>query len=291
MTNLGSMPDMQYLTIDGLRMAYREEGRGEPILFLHGNPTHSFLWRHVMPHLSPYGRCIAPDLAGTGHSDKPRMPYRFHDHYFYLEAFINKMGLEHITLVLHDWGSALGFHYARENPHNIKGMAFMEAFVGPWEWRQLPPLYRLGFRFLRMPLLGEIMIYGFNAFLNMVMPLLTQRRLTRAEKKSYKAPFRERRHRKPMLAWPRDIPIGGSPPETHRIFEHISQFLRETTLPKLLIYARPGAMVDEEVVKWCIQNMSNLETRYIGEGKHYIQEDHPHQTGKVLASWYSQKLL
>lgn len=291
MINSGNMPDLQYAHLDGLRMAYREEGQGDPILFLHGNPTHSFLWRHVMPHLSPHGRCIAPDLLGTGHSDKPRISYRFHDHYFYLEAFINKMGLENITLVMHDWGSALGFHYARENPHNIKGMAFMEAFVRPWQWQQLPPFYRLGFKLLRMPLVGETMIYGFNAFLSLIMPRLTQRRLTRGEKESYSAPFGRRRHRKPMLVWPRDIPIGGKPPDTYRIFKDFSDFLRATPLPKLLIYARPGAMVNEEVVQWCRQNMANLATRCIGKGKHFIQEDQPHQMGKVMASWYRQNLL
>ena len=286
------MPDLETknLRIRGARMSYIEVGRGDPILFLHGNPTFSYLWRNVIPHLKEQGRCIAPDLMGMGHSDKPRMPYRFEDHYGYLQAFIQELGLTRITLVLHDWGSALGFHYARENPGNIQGMAFMEALVRPWQWRQLKPLYRVGFRLLRCPLTGEWMIYGFNAFLNVIMPRLIIRKLKPSEKRNYKRPFRKWRHRKPMLIWPREIPINGKPARTYRVVSDYSEWLQQSSIPKLLLCANPGAIMDGPAVEWCRRHVANLETYHIGPGKHFLQEDHPHAIGSYLADWYNRRI-
>ena len=278
------------IRIKGVRMSYIEQGQGEPILFLHGNPTWSYLWRDVMPHLRNQGRCIAPDLIGMGHSDKPRISYRFEDHYTFLKGFIEELGLEGITLVLHDWGSALGFHYALENQGNIKGIAFMEAFIRPWRWSRLKPLYRLGFRLLRYPLTGELMIYAFNAFLKVIMPRLIIRKLKPAEERNYKEPFRKWRHRKPMLVWAREIPINGKPSGTYRIISHYSQWLQQTPMPKLLLYANPGAMIDGPAVEWCHRHLTNLETHCIGEGKHFLQEDHPHAIGQYLEQWYKKKI-
>lgn len=278
------------IRVHGASMSYIEEGRGDPMLFLHGNPTWSYLWRNVMPHLKDQGRCVAPDLIGMGHSDKPCLSYRFEDHYDYLKAFIEKLELTRITLVLHDWGSALGFHYALENPGNIQGIAFMEALIKPWQWSRLKPLYRIGFRLLRWPLTGELTIYAFNAFLNVIMPRLIMRKLEPSEKRNYKKPFRKWRHRKPMLIWSREIPISGKPSRTYRIISRYSEWLQQTSFPKLLLYANPGAIIDGPAVEWCRRHFSNLETYYIGDGKHFLQEDHPHVIGQYLEYWYQRRV-
>lgn len=272
--------------VRGVKISYVEAGQGDPILFLHGNPTWSYLWRNVIPHLEACGRCIAPDLPGMGRSEKPNISYRFNDHYLYLKSFIEALALKNVTLVLHDWGSALGFHYAAEHPKNIKGIAFMEALIRPWRWKQLKPAYRLGFCLLRLPLTGELLIYGFNAFPGVIMPRLILRKLSREEKSNYKAPFRKRHHRKPMLVWPREIPINGKPARTYQIIARYSKFIAEASFPKLMLYAEPGAILDRPAVEWCRRYITNLETQYIGKGKHFLQEDHPHTIGQYLAQWY-----
>ncbi len=279
------------LEVHGSRIRYRDEGEGDPILLLHGNPTSSYLWRNIIPYLVGQGRCIAPDLIGMGASDKPALSYHFTDHYHYLEAFVHKLGLKHIILVVHDWGSALGFYYAMKNPGNIKGMAFMESIVRPWRWGDLPFWYRLGFWGLRQPVIGEAMIYGLNAFLNVIMPRLVVRKLTQQEKGFYKAPFRRALHRKPMLSWPRQIPINGRPRQMKHIVDQYSQYLQQSSIPKLLLYAKPGGIINGGALQWCMSHINNLEARYIGRGLHFIQEDHPHAIGQALAQWINRTPL
>ena len=282
---------MKSMLIGDARMQYVDEGKGPPVLFLHGNPTSSYLWRNILPHLLPRARCIAPDLMGMGASDQPAIPYRFTDHNHYLETFIEKLGINPFTLVVHDWGSALGFHYACRHPEKIRGLAFLEAMVKPWSWKGMKPPHILGFRLLRTPILGEIMIYGLNAFLNIFMPGLIIRKLNREEKMHYKAPFRKIASRKPMLMWPREIPINGRPVETYRLISHYSTFLQTTTIPKLLLYAEPGAVLNAEAVEWCRNHMKNLHTLYVGRGYHFLQEDHPHRIGRELARWHQRIIL
>lgn len=280
------MPKEKFIKAFGSKVHYKEEGTGDPVLFLHGNPTSSYLWRNIIPYISPYGRCLAPDLVGHGMSDKPRLDYSFSDHYIYLKAFIDKLKLNDITLVLHDWGSALGFHYAMQHPEKIKGLAFMESFIRPWRWTDLRWDYRLGFKLLRTPIIGEFMIYGLNAFLNIIMPRLTMRTLTLEEKKNYKAPFRKLNTRKPMLVWPREIPINGKPEEVYYIIAHYSRQLQTSTLPKLLLYAEPGALIDSKTREWCREHFPHLTMKPIGKGLHYLPEENPREIGKVLAEWY-----
>ncbi len=280
------MPEDKFTRVLGSQIHYLEDGSGDPVLFLHGNPTSSFLWRNIISNMIPVAHCIAPDLIGHGASDKPDINYRFFDHYRYLEAFTEKLQLNHITLVLHDWGSALGFHYAMQHPEKIKGMAFMESIVRPWKWTALKWDYRMGFKLLRTPLIGEMMIYGMNAFLNLIMPSLTMRSLTREEKKKYKEPFRKVSRRKPMLVWPREIPINGKPKDVYQVVSEYSRQLQTSNLPKLLLYAEPGAIINKETRQWCREHLHNLTMVYVGKGLHYLQEDHPDEIGKALAEWY-----
>ena len=278
--------ESHYVDVLGSRMHYVDEGEGEPILFLHGNPTSSYLWRNVLPHLTPHARCIAPDLIGMGRSDKPEIRYRFFDHMRHVEGFIEALGLERFTLVMHDWGSGLGFHYAARNPQQIRGLAFMEAIVRPLRWDDFPPDFKVGFRLMRMPFIGWFLVSLNNLFVERILPMAIVRTLTEAEMDHYRAPFPTVPSRRPVRQWPRDVPIDGRPEEVHAIVAEYSLWLQQTPIPKLLLHATPGGLIPAPTVEWCRANFPNLETVDLGEGLHYLQEDHPHRIGEAIATWY-----
>ena len=192
-----------YVEIHGSKIHYVDEGEGDPILFLHGNPTSSYLWRNIIPHMISKGRCIAPDLIGMGKSDKPEIAYRFLDHVKYLETFIEELGLTNITLVIHDWGSALGFHYAMRHENNIKGIAFMEALIKPMNWEDFPGAFKIGFKLFRTPVIGWFMISVMNMFVKQILPQAIARKLSLEEKSVYAEPYKTIHSRKPLRIWPR----------------------------------------------------------------------------------------
>lgn len=277
-----------YVEVVGSQIHYVDEGLGHPVLFLHGNPTSSYLWRNIIPYVTPVARCIAPDLIGMGKSDKPSIPYRFVDHVRYVEGFIHKLGLRNITLVLHDWGSAIGFHYAMRNEDNVKGLAFMEAIVKPFTWKEFPKEFRIGFRLFRAPFIGWFLIMGLNMYVEKVMPRAIVRDLTDEEKNHYRKPFIRTHDRKPVRQWPREIPIAGTPEDVHQRVLEYSEKLQRSHLPKILFHGSPGGIMDEKMVEWCVKNLPNLRTVNIGSGIHYLQEDNPHLIGQMLADWYKQ---
>ena len=277
-----------YVEVHGSKIHYVDEGSGDPVLFLHGNPTSSYLWRNIIPYLSSQGRCIAPDLIGMGKSDKPDLKYRFFDHVKYVEGFIEILGLKNITLVIHDWGSALGFHYAMRYENNIKGIAFMEALIKPMIWTDFPGNFRMGFKLFRTLGIGWLMISVMNMFVTQILPQAIVRKLSTEEKDYYAAPYKTIPNRKPVRQWPCEIPIEGKPADVHEMMSNYSQKLQETEVPKLLFFATPGGIIDSKTVEWCRQNMKNLKTVDIGEGIHFVQEDNPHLIGSELASWYKQ---
>jgi haloalkane dehalogenase len=280
--------DSRFITIHGSRIHYIDEGEGDPVLFLHGNPTSSYLWRNIIPHLTASARCIAPDLIGMGRSDKPDIEYRFVDHSNYVEGFIREMDLKNITFVIHDWGSALGFHYAMRNEANVKGLAFMEAIIKPATWSEFPAGFRMGFRLFRTPLIGWLMIAGMNVFVEQILPKAMVRPLTEKEKDYYRAPYSRVRDRKPLWRWPNEIPIDGKPADVSAIVQSYNERLQVSELPKLLFYAHPGGIINSVMVQWCQDNLRNLKVVDIGEGIHYLQEDNPHAIGSELAAWYSR---
>jgi haloalkane dehalogenase len=280
--------ESKYIDVHGSRMHYVEEGSGDPILFLHGNPTSSYLWRNIIPYLSDGARCIAPDLIGMGKSDKPDIPYRFFDHARYLDGFIEGMGLRNITLVVHDWGSGLGFHYAARNEGNVAGIAFMEAIVRPSKWAEFPADFKSGFKMFRTPGIGWLMICVMNVFVKKLLPGAVVRPLTDEEMARYSEPYPDARSRRPLHRWPNEIPIDGKPADVHEVVNAYSRWLTETELPKLLFYAQPGGIMRERTVSWCRENLRNLTTVDIGKGIHYLQEDNPHLIGEKLAEWHSK---
>jgi haloalkane dehalogenase len=275
-----------YIEVEGSNIHYVDEGSGDPILFLHGNPTSSYLWRNIIPHMTAHGRCIAPDLIGMGKSDKPSLSYRFFDHYKYIKGFIEKLELKNVTLVIHDWGSGLGFHYAMENESNVKGIAFMEALVKPMKWDDFPSGNKVGFKLFRTPVIGWFMLSVMNMFLTRLVPQMIVRKLSVAETDYYRVPFKTIQSRKPVRQWPCEIPIDGQPSDVHEMMSNYSQKLQESELPKILFFANPGAIINSPDVDWCKQNLKNLKVVDVGKGLHYIQEDNPHKIGEELSKWY-----
>ncbi len=280
----------RFVEVNGHKIHYVDEGEGQPILFIHGNPTSSYLWRNIIPHVLPHGRAIALDLIGMGKSDKPDLAYRFEDHVPYLDGFIEALGLKDVVLVIHDWGSALGFHYARRHPQNVRGIAFMEAVIRPMTWDGFPPDFRIGFKMMRTPVLGWLMISAANMFVNKILPSAMIRKLTATEMAAYRAPYPTARSRKPLRIWPTEIPIDGSPKDVFDVVQSYSQWLGQTDLPMLLFYATPGGTIQADELAWCRDTIKNLKTVDIGAGIHYLQEDNPHLIGAELAKWLPQVL-
>lgn len=278
--------DSNFVEVDGSDIHYVDVGEGDPIVFLHGNPTSSYLWRNVIPHLQSEARCIAPDLIGMGKSDKPDIDYTFEDHYRYIEAFIDELGLEDITLVGHDWGSGIGFHYAHTNPGNVTALAFMEALIRPWTWDKLEMRFRLAFRLMRTPAVGWVMISVANMFVKGMLPGGVKRDLTDEEFDQYKDPYSTIVSRKPVRVWPQEVPINGKPARVHDKISAYNEWLEETGIPKLCLYAHPGAIFQDEDVEYVENHFTNTTLVDIGEGIHYLQEDHPHRIGEEIASWY-----
>ena len=279
--------ESHYIEVAGAKLHYIEKGKGDPILFLHGNPTSSYLWRNIIPSLTAWGRCIALDFIGMGKSDKPQIDYRFIDHVRYVEGFISAMRLQSITLVLHDWGGALGFYYASRHAANVKGIAFMEALLMPVSsWEEFPEDARRLLRAFRTPEVGWDLIVNQDMFVEQVLPGGIVRSLTEEEMNRYREPFKDPASRKPVWRWPNEIPIAGEPADVAEAVETYNRWLKSTELPKLLVYATPGTVLPVSGVQWCKQNLKSLTTADIGPGIHYLQEDNPQGIGSALARWY-----
>ncbi len=261
-------------------MSYIDVGHGDPIVFLHGNPTSSYLWRNIIPYLSAHGRCLAPDLVGMGQSGtSPAHAYRFVNHARYLDAWFEALGLKsRITLVVHDWGSALGFHRATRFPDQIEAIAYMEAIAMPRRWEDFGEAADF-FRALRSPQ-GERMILDENFFVETVLPRSVMRRLSEQEMAAYRAPFLEREARLPTLVWPRQIPIEGDPADVTAIAESYGKAMSQSAIPKLLVVGEPGAIMRGRTLEFC-RSWPN-QTEVAVKGRHFLQEDAPHEIGAAL---------
>ena len=275
------------MNVNGLEMAYHESGQGESVVFLHGNPTSSYLWRNIIPHISGRYRCIAPDLIGMG--DSAKLPntgagsYRFVEHRRYLDELLDRLALgDSVTLVVHDWGSALGFDWARRNDRRIAGIAYMEAIVRPVEWSDWPEAAREIFEGFRSDA-GEKMVIEDNLFVEAVLPASILRDLTPEEHDEYRRPFKVPEHRRPTLTWPREIPLAGEPADVVEIVREYSGWLAGTSFPKLFINAEPGAILTGAQREFC-RTWKN-QTEVTVPGIHFIQEDSPDEIGKAIHDW------
>ena len=280
----------KHLTVMGKSMAYCEMGEGDPILFLHGNPTSSYLWRNIMPFAADLGRCLAPDLIGMGDSDKLDNPgperYRFVEHRAYLDAWIEAVGVtNNVTLVIHDWGSALGFDWARRNADRVKAIAYMEGIVRPVLWEEWNQQSRPVFEGFRSEA-GEAMVLRKNVFVEKVLPGSVLRVLTEAEMTVYRRPFlTPGEDRRPTLSWPRQIPLAGEPREVVDIVQEYADWMATNDLPKLFVNAEPGAILVGAQREFC-RGWKN-QTEVTVRGSHFIQEDSPTEIGEALHAWLS----
>ena len=268
-------------------IAYVDVGQGDPIVFLHGNPTSSYLWRNVIPHLEKSARCLAPDMVGMGSSGKsPDGSYRFVDHSKYLDAWFDAVIPDSkVTLVVHDWGSALGFHWARRYPHRIKGVAYMEAIVQPLTWETWPEQARRIFQGMRSPA-GEEMVLEKNVFVERILPGSVLRGLTEEELTIYRRPYQEvGESRRPTLTWPREIPVDGEPADVVEIVDGYGQWLSSSQIPKLFVNADPGAILTGRQREFCRTWPNQREVTV--RGAHFIQEDSPAEIGAAIAQWYA----
>jgi haloalkane dehalogenase len=266
-------------------MHYVEAGSGDPIVLLHGNPTSSFLWRNVIPRLESEGRCLAPDLIGMGRSGRPDIAYRFSDHVRYLDAWFDELELDRVTLVIHDWGSALGIHWAKRHAGRVIGIAMMEAILRAMSWEEFPKDIAEMFRGFRSPGLGEQMILEENLFIEQILPGAILRPLSEQEMEGYRATSRDVESRRAILAWPRQLPLGGEPASIVTMLAENERWLATSDTPKLLLTFDPGILVTEAVAKWCAERFKNVEVRKIGPGIHYVQEDHPQEIGDAVKEW------
>ena len=273
-----------------IEMAYVEMGKGDPIVLLHGNPTSSYLWRNVLPHLQPLGRCIAPDLIGMGDSDK--LPdsgpssYRFVEHRRYLDALLEALDVrERVTFVVHDWGSALGFDWANRHRDAVKGIAYMEAIVRPQGWDHWDHMNMRPFLQALRSESGESMVLQDNFFIEKILPGAILRTLSAEEMTEYRRPFAEPGEgRRPTLTWPREIPIEGEPSDVAAIVAAYAEWLATSNVPKLFLKAEPGALLAgganlDTARAWPVQ------TEVTVAGVHFVQEDSPDEIGRAIAGW------
>ena len=283
--------DKKYIEILGKRMAYLDSGAGQSIVFLHGNPASSFLWRNITPHVEDIGRIIVPDLIGMGDSEKlegtDNPDYQYHGQYKYLSTLLDELDLgEEINLVIHDWGSAMGFQYARENANKIKSITFMEAIVMPLTWDQWPENARNIFQLMRSDA-GEEIVLEKNVFVERILLNDSANGFTDEEKAEYIRPFKNAgEDRRPTLTWPRQIPVDGSPQAVIDEVIKNGEFHKNSDIPKLFINADPGSILIGEQREF-VRTWNNLEEITV-KGNHFIQEHSPNEIGKALSEFINK---
>lgn len=279
----------QYINVLGSKMHYVDEGEGDPILFIHGMPTWSYLWRNVIPFVKNSGRCIALDLIGFGKSEKPDIKYSVFDHINYLTGFIDALDLQNIVMVLHGWGSVIGFDYAMKHPEKMKGLAFLESYIKPatdWDMLSLP-VQEMS-TILAGPDGGYDVIMNSNYFVNKVLPSGVLRHLSDEELAYYQEPFANPGDCKPIWQYIQDLPLGDGPKKVIDIIKNYSKALEQSPLPKLFMYAIPGFNTSVSTVEWARDHFKNLKIVDIGEALHYAQESNPRIMGEELAAWLAE---
>ena len=276
------------VSVNGKTMSYVEMGEGDPIIFQHGNPTSSYLWRNIMPHLADQGRCLAIELIGMGDSDKLEDSgpdrYTLLEHRDYFDAALDALGVtSNVTFVIHDWGSALGFDWANRHRDSVIGIAYMESIVRPVSWDDWPEAARGVFQGFRSPA-GEDMVLDKNVFVERVLPGSIIRDLSDEEMEVYRRPFKNPgEERRPTLTWPRQIPIEGEPAEVVELVQSYADWLSKSDMPKLFINAEPGAILIGPQREFCRSWLNQQEVTVVGN--HFLQEDSPNEIGEAIAQW------
>jgi haloalkane dehalogenase len=280
---------MKYVDVLSSKMAYVDEGEskgGEPVvLLLHGNPTSSYLWRNVIPYLTPHARCVAPDLIGFGYSDKPDIAYRVEDHARYLQAFIEALELSEVVLILHDWGSALGLDWARRHSGQVRGLALMEFLTPMPSWLDLDAQLYEFLKAFRDPDMGRSLLIGQNAFIERGLPGGVMRQLSDAEMNEYRRPFQIPEDREPIYRFPNEVPIAGTPADVYAMATAYHAWLLETQTPKIFFHAAPGLFIPPARAGFYSEHLKACRVVDLGHGLHFLQEDHPDTIGMEIAAW------
>ena len=281
-------PEKKNINVLGKKMTYVDKGEGDPIIFQHGNPASSYLWRNIIPYLENQGRCIAIDLIGMGDSDKltdnGNNTYSYNIQKQYFDKCLEELEIkENITFVIHDWGSALGFNWAYEHQESVKGICYMEAIVKKISWEDWPKDAKSIFQGFRSDA-GEDLILKKNLFIEGVLPNAIIRHLTETEMDIYRKPFLKEIDRRPTLDWPRQIPINNEPEEVCKIVDDYSSWMSINEIPKLFINADPGSILTGKQREFCRKWKNQQELTV--KGNHFIQEDSPNEIGEAISKWY-----
>jgi haloalkane dehalogenase len=272
---------------------YEDSGSGTALVFLHGNPSSSYLWRNVLPRVGG-GRLLAPDLIGMGRSGKPDIPYLFADHAVYLDAWFDTLDLDRVVLIGHDWGGALAFDWAARHPERVLGLAFLESIVKPMAWEDLSPQARSRSEAIRTPGIGEDMVLDQNLFVPQAFTGGVLTPVSNQDLETYLAPYPTRDSRRPILAWARQMPLGGEPPElVARIETYDAWLATSTDVPKLLMTfeGSPTLLIGKELASWCATNIAALETVACGKAGHHAPEDRPEEIATAISTWADQHKL
>jgi haloalkane dehalogenase len=277
--------ESKYVAVLGSRMHYVDEGQGAPIVFIHGNPTSSYLWRNIIPHVTDRHRAIALDLIGMGKSDKPDIDYRYQDHKRHVDGFIDALELRDITFVIHDWGTVLGFDYARAHEANVVGVAFMEALVPPRLPNPSAPAPDSVFGRFRTPGEGERLILEENYFVERMLPGGVIRTLSEEEMAYSRAPSPTPASRRPTLMWPRELPMGGEPARNVEVVTAIGEWMRVTSIPMLHFWGKAGPGSSDATAVEMVNRVRNIQSTFVGAARHYLQEDQPEVIGRAIADW------
>ncbi|WP_350291653.1 haloalkane dehalogenase [uncultured Croceitalea sp.] len=294
--------ESKYVKVYGSKVHYIDENRQNDanqttFVLLHGNPSSNYLWRNIVPELTKQGRVVAPDLIGFGKSDKPEIDYKVLTHERYIEKFINILELDNIVFVLHDWGTALGLAFARKNENRVTGVAFMEGVIKPKKWDFGKARTRLIFRLFRTPFIGQWMIIKNNFFVeNILLHMGTKRELSTKEREYYAAPFLSKNSRKPVYVFPNEIPINKKPRDVYEMVKSNHEWLSRTSIPKLLLWVKPGVLIKPWHVIQMQESYPNLHTEYLGisskgflKESHYVQEDFPYEIAQSVSKWFRTK--
>lgn len=280
--------ESRYVDVHGSRMHYIDEGEGDPIVFIHGNPASSYLWRNIIPHVEGQGRCIAMDLIGMGRSDRPDIPYSFDDHVRYISGFIDALDLgDNITLVIHDWGSMIGFRWAADNPDRVRAVAFMEAIVRPLSYADLPGSLKVGMRVMRNPFFNWLLVGVGNVLLNKMLQVLTYRTLSDDVLAHYKRDYPTVRSRIAVRMFPREVPFDGAPQRSYEMVTGYIDWIAQTDVPMLMLHGDDGVAIKADEIAWLQEHVNHLDVVDLGPGKHFLQETHPERIGTELSRWFA----
>ncbi|MBJ6761841.1 haloalkane dehalogenase [Myxococcaceae bacterium JPH2] len=280
------MPSLHQVPVLDSFISYREEGSGSPIVFLHGNPTSSYVWRNVTPQLADRSRTLAPDLIGMGSSGKPDIAYRFADHARYLDAWFDALNLRDVVLVGYDWGGVLALDWASRHPDRVRGVVIFETFLRPMHWSDWPPQGEQMFRALRTPGVGEKMVLEQNEFLPRSLGNGVKTGLTESAREAYSAPFPTPASRRPMLQWPREIPIDGEPADVVAVVEHNAAWLAQPSAkPALFLTFADTGLSKPDIIEWARTTLPGLEIARLSPAGHHAPEDVPDDIGRALRSW------